>query len=95
MSLTYSFIDPKEPIGVPPRKVNGGLYTGKPFEANAAWGNVAIVPEAHLYAEKLKEVAPPQAANHIPGYTRKGNNTQVFPNHTKINSDYRVQCLRN
>ena len=95
MSLTYSFIDPKEPIGVPLRKVNGGLYTGEKFESNAAWGNVPIVPEAHLYAEKLKEVAPPQGANHIPGYTRKGNNTQVFPNHTKINSDYRVQCLRN
>ena len=94
MSLTYSFIDPKEPIGVPPRQVNGGLYTGEPFEANAAWGNIPIVPEADVYSQKLKEVAPPFGANHIPGYTRKGNNTQNFPNHIKINPHYHVKCIQ-
>lgn len=92
MKLSYSFIDSKEPITVPPRKINGGLYTGE--AATGDWGNFAVVPEAHLYAENLKSAnPPPMGANHIPGYTREGNNTQQFPALNKAFSNLHVQCI--
>ena len=92
MSLGFSEIDPKEFVGVPARKVNGGLYTGE--VAKGDWGNVAVVPEAHvLVGENLKSAnPPPEGVFHIPGYTRPGNNTQIFPNHTQINPNYHSRC---
>jgi hypothetical protein len=92
MNLSYSFIDPKESIGVPPRKINGGLYTGE--AATGDWGNIPVVPEAHLYTENLKSAnPPPMAIHHIPGYTRLGNNTQQFPGHSKNYDTLLVQCI--
>lgn len=92
MSLNFSEIDLSEPYGVPPRKVNGGLYTGE--AAKGDWGNVPVVPEAHvLVGENLKSAnPPPEGVFHIPGYTRLGNNTQVFPGHRQLNPNYHVRC---
>jgi hypothetical protein len=86
--LHYSYIDPQEPISVPKPQVNGGLYTGEPFKQNAPWGNIAIEPESHVYAEKLNRL------DSIPGYTRLGNNTQQFPAHEKYDKKNRFICLR-
>lgn len=81
--LTYSYIDPNEPIGIPPRAVNGGLYGGEPFKAGAGWGNRPNIPEAHLMVAGLNSVHP-GASQMIPGYTRPGNNTQTFPDHQAL-----------
>lgn len=81
--LSYSYIDPSEPTGIPPRVMNGGLYGGEPFKTGAGWGNIPIVPEAHLMVAGLNSVHP-GAGDMIPGYTRPGNNTQTFPGHQSI-----------
>ena len=87
MSLSYSYVEADAPSGVPARKVNGGLYTGTPAQPGAPWGNVPIVPEAHVYVvEQLKR-------DHIPGYTRPGNNTQTFPSHQIYKSENHTKCI--
>lgn len=91
--LQYSYIDPEEPIGVPSRLVNGGLYTGQPFKQNAPWGNIAIEPEAHKMVTKLASVHP-GAQDMIPGTTRPGNNTQTFPNHEGYGPQYSFMCRK-
>jgi hypothetical protein len=92
--LSYSYLEPDAPSGIPPRKVNGGLYTGSAFPTNASWGNISVVPDAHIYVgENLKSANPPPTATyHIPGYTREGNNTQQFPNHKKYSEKLHLQC---
>lgn len=92
MSLSFSEIDKSEPISIPTRKVNGGLYTG--VAAIGDWGNVPVVPEAYiLVTENLKSAnPPPEGVHHIPGYTRPGNNTQIFPAHTQLNPNYHFRC---
>lgn len=80
--LGYSFIDPKDPVSVPPPKINGGLYTGESFKEGAPWRNFPVTPEAHLYTQNLASANPPPGGiAHIPGYTRPGNNEQTFPGH--------------
>lgn len=32
---------------IPPRALNGGLYTGREFDAGSPWGNVPLVPETN------------------------------------------------
>lgn len=92
-SLSYSYIEKDAPSQIPPRKVNGGLYTGTEFEKNAKWGNVSIEPEAHILVTQnlLSANPPPDGIHHIPGYTREGNNTQYFPNHKKYSNLYNIQ----
>jgi hypothetical protein len=34
---------------IPPRAVNGGLFTGQKFDKNSPWGNVPIVPDSNNY----------------------------------------------
>lgn len=86
MPLHFSYIDPEEPSTIPARQVNGGLYTGTPFTAGAAWGNVPVVPNADvMVAQNLNTANPPPGAQlYVPGYTRPGNNTQA-PAHASIN----------
>jgi hypothetical protein len=83
---------PKEQLALPPRRVNGGLYTGEP--ARGPWGNVSIVPEAHIYQLHLPTELSPLGVYHIPGYTRPGNNTQEFPYHSKISDNLHIRCLQ-
>ena len=79
MTLLFGEIDPTEPKGIPPRALNGGLYTGEPFAMGAPWGNVPITPEANVLVGAALHSAnpPPRAMAHVPGNTRIGNNTQT------------------
>jgi hypothetical protein len=90
--LEYSYIDPDEPIGIPPRLPNGGLYSGQTPPPGAKWGNVAIEPEAHVMVAGLASVHP-KAGSMIPGYTRPGNNTQMFPGHQQVPMQ-QFMCLK-
>ena len=75
--LGFSYIDPTDPVGVPPMLPNGGLYTGQEPPKGAGWGAVPITPDAIPYSEHVYEAA----RHHIPGYTRPGNNTINSPYH--------------
>jgi hypothetical protein len=49
---------------IPPRALNGGLYTGAPFEAGAPWANAPIVPDSNVYIRSgltIGNVPPPGA----------------------------------
>jgi hypothetical protein len=97
MSIAYSYIDWKGPIAPPPRKVNGGLYTGEPFAKEAKWGNVPVIPEAHVYAQNLESAnPPPYGAAQIPSYTRPGNNYVEQPYHEYLdkNKYENLLCLK-
>lgn len=82
MPLPYAYIDWTGPVPVPPRAVNGGLYTGKPFAAGAPWGNVPVEPEPGAYALHLKATGapPPTGETMMPFGVRPGNNApaQIF-----------------
>ena len=78
--LEFGEIDWKGTVPVPERLVNGGLYTGQPFKQGAAWANSAIEPNAHVYMNTYPSM-PDAARNHMPGYTRPGNNMQEMPAH--------------
>lgn len=96
MSLTYSYIDWQGPVAAPPRKVNGGLFTGLPFDKDAAWGNVPVVPEAHVYAQNLLSAnPPPYGAAHVPSYNRPGNNYVEDRYHQYLNENkyQNLRCL--
>lgn len=63
-------------------KLNGGLYTGEPFQKGAPWANVPMKPETGHYMNTLLKSAnpPPLAQFHYPGADqRPGNNTPELP----------------
>ena len=60
----------------PPPKLNGGLYTGEPF--NGAHGNYPVKPDAvYMTNENLRSAnGPVEGLFHYPGNNRPGNNSQ-------------------
>lgn len=79
---------PGEYRGVPPPapSLNGGHYTGQPFEAGAPWGNVPIPPDAGLIAfgKHFPATAPNEARFMMPGGgIRPGNNSPILPSHVR------------
>lgn len=96
--LPYSYIDPLEKnMPLPQPKVNGGWYTGTPAKEGGGYGNVSVVPEAHVFMEKLQEAnAPPFAIAHTPSDTRPGNNVVTAPYHQTFEMDakkYNLRCI--
>ena len=60
---------------VPPPSLNGGLYTGEPFDYNAPWANIHIDPDATEYMYnnlRRGNIPPPNARLQYPA-TRPGN----------------------
>lgn len=79
MSLGYSYIE--ETPAIPDRLPNGGLYVGETAKGN--WGNVPVVPEAHILTTKnlLSANPPPGAVKQAPSLQRPGNNRVEHPYH--------------
>ena len=77
---TKEMSSPTPPLPQP--SLNGGLYTGTPFESNAAWRNRPVAPDAGYYNfGSLRDTpAPPAAMYMVPGGgLRPGNNTPLLP----------------
>jgi hypothetical protein len=97
--LAFSYLDPMESSSIPQRQLNGGLYTGTPFQLDAPWGNVPVIPEADGYVtQNLKRTDIPLAPMSyamIPGESRPGNNTQTLPPYQSYNlHQYKnLQCV--
>ncbi len=69
-------------LNLPPASLNGGRYTGEPFEKDAPWRNFPALPDAgYLNVVALRSANPPPGAKyHFPGGgLRPGNNTPVLP----------------
>jgi hypothetical protein len=96
MSLSYSYIDYSThpyPIQPPPRKVNGGLYTGE--EARGPWGNVPVVPEPNEIAKNLLSANPPPLAEKLPiAFNREGNSAVTFPDYQEYSPSYPMTLCR-
>jgi hypothetical protein len=61
---------------IPRPGLNGGHYTGEPFEKNAPWGTVPVIPDTTFMIHyNLSSANPPPGANvQYIGYDRPGNN---------------------
>lgn len=84
MSLNYSYINLDHKISIPPRSVNGGLYTGQP--ASGPWGNIPIVPDSHVmidthYINGFQQ-PPPDMKYQAISTIRPGNNQVTYKYHT-------------
>jgi hypothetical protein len=95
--MNYGEYDSSKPIDIPPRRPNGGLYTGSEPVAGAGWGNVSIVPDASNYINnKNIQFSEPlyKSTDTIPGgFNRIGNSSVIYPYHKKktgslINLEY-------
>jgi hypothetical protein len=71
-----------QPQPIPQPSLNGGLYTGAPFQPNAPWANHPVAPDAGYYNfGSLRDTPAPVAARYmVPGGgLRPGNNTPLLP----------------
>ena len=85
-------IPPKQP------ELNGGLYTGEPF--NGPWGNVPVVPDVTTLTQHTlgigNEIVPGADAQFHPTLLRPGNNIPIAMNHLQsIGSEYHIGCTTN
>jgi len=66
---------------LPKPSLNGGLYTGEPFQKGAPWGNVPVVPDTgYMIHYNLKSANPPPGAEYqYPTGFRPGNNNPILP----------------
>ena len=71
----YIFKEYNQP---PPRKLNGGLYTGEPFKKDSIHANVPVIPDTgYMIHYNLRSANPPPGAIYqYPGNIRPGNNFQ-------------------
>lgn len=77
-------------------KLNGGLYTGEPFEKHAQWGVVPVIPDVDYMTHiNLRSANPPvEAIYQYPGNVRPGNNSQVMPG-VENNKKLAMACNNN
>ena len=74
--------DNKKALNIPPRSLNGGLFTGEPFAEGAPYANVPVIPDAsYVIHYNLRSAnAPEDAYYQYPGGgNRPGNNTALMP----------------
>lgn len=93
-SLNYSFLQ-KDSL-IPPRALNGGLYTGEPFHKGAQYANVPVIPCASYWVhENLRTANPPvQALYQIQNPYRPGNNTDPeIPGMSMIRDPILTSCI--
>lgn len=78
----------------PPRRLNGGLYTGQPFEKDAPWANLSVIPEAGYmtYVNLRSANPPPDALMQYPGNIRPGNNYQYMPGVSRLSIKTNLWC---
>ncbi len=83
----YNF-DKNNYAQIPPPSLNGGLYTGKPFDKNAPHANIPVIPdEGYMTHFNLMSAKPPIEAKSQYNNIRPGNNyhgavgIQQYPNY--------------
>ena len=79
---------------IPPRALNGGLYTGEPFQKDAPWRNFPAVPDAgYLTHVNLRSAQPPPGATtQFSAGLRPGNNEPRLPGVQVYSDQHAVLC---
>lgn len=82
------YVPPPGPV------LNGGLYTGAPFQAGAPWRNFPATPDAtYMTAVNLQSANPPPGATaQIAGSVRPGNNYQELPTVKWFSAQHSLLC---
>lgn len=91
---TFAEIDSSKPLPPPIPQLNGGLFTGEPFEKDAPYANVPVIPDAGYMTHYNLATAkpPPEADMQYPGGPRPGNNMQPMPGIEKLAGPYGLWC---
>lgn len=78
--------------GIPKPVLNGGLYTGEPF--NGPWGNYYVKPDVvYLTNTNLVSANPPQnALTQYGNIIRPGNNDPSFKNIHMYSQQHDIVC---
>jgi hypothetical protein len=94
-SLGYGFVD-NGPVKPPKCPLNGGLYTGEPFVAGAAYGNVATVADADYMTNVNLRSAnpPPEALYQYASFLRPGNNYVQQPGVGNYSQQHEMKCIK-
>lgn len=80
---------------IPERSLNGGLYTGEPFEANAPWANVPVIPDGvYMTHFNLRSANPPKdALFQYVGTNRPGNNDLLMHGIRESKGPYNLHVI--
>eukprot|EP00877_Chromochloris_zofingiensis_P001655 jgi/Chrzof1/11490/UNPLg00422.t1 len=84
----------------PPPQLNGGLYTGQPFKADAPYRNYPVSPDVGtMIHDNLRSAEPPaEALMHYPsGGHRPGNYPSALPGVSTYRTDkaaYGIRCVQ-
>lgn len=85
------------PVPPPSPSLNGGLYTGEPFQKEAPWGNVPITPDSGVIMfNHLPSSSPLEARYMMPGGgIRPGNNMPILQKgyQLKMIDDLNMTCV--
>lgn len=78
----------------PQPSLNGGLYTGQPFQKGAPWANVPVIPDAgYMTHYNLRSANPPtDALFQYPGSIRPGNNWQPMEGLSAYSAHHSMFC---
>ena len=88
----YSFIDYQPNVPCPPRKVNGGLYTGE--AAYGPWTNYPVVPNTDTWSQNLISAEPPPGVEKFAiSFERPGNNHVNLPYYKQLSPLLPVKCV--
>lgn len=80
---------------IPEPKLNGGWYTGEPFEKGAKYATVPVVPdEGYLTSFNLLSANPPPLADIQYNNFRPGNNIFGISELVEIKNNY-ITCYKN
>jgi hypothetical protein len=95
----WSFLPQNEQssqVTIPPRALNGGLYTGEPFQKNAPWANVPAIPDVDFLTQHRvadDDLILDEARFQYPGTVRPGNNNQSMPGVT-THGPHGFSCIK-
>ncbi len=100
MHTTHSInsnISSPDYVHPPLPSLNGGLYTGEPFQKGAPWANVPATPDAgYLIHYALSSANPPPGdAFQYPAAIRPGNSHTTMYGVQRVSGPYPIYCIKN
>lgn len=94
MHMPYQQLPASGHVPPPAPSLNGGLYTGQPFETGAPWANVPATPDAgYLVHYALRSANPPPGAEvQYPAAIRPGNSYTEMHGARRVSGPFPIYC---